>query len=194
MDSDIDQITKNCTDCFTNHVPKGTFVSKWPETNEPWQRLHVDWAGPINGNYFLVVFDPHSKFLDVHYSTSITSKVACELLRKSFSNFGLPMELVSDNGPCFISQEFKEFLVKNRIKHTLVAPYHPQSNGAGERAVRTFKTLFNKFNKGSLSTRISRLLYHYRTTVQSSINKTPAEVLFNRKLRSLLDVFKPEIT
>ena len=104
------------------------------------------------------------------------------------------MELVSDNGPCFSFHEFKEFLVKNRIKHTLIAPYHPQSNGVGERAVRTFKTLFNKFNKSSLSTRISRLLYHYRTTVQSSINKTPAEVLFNRKLRSLLDVFKPEIT
>ena len=48
MDSDIDQITKNCTDCFANHAPKGTFVSKWPETNEPWRRLHVDWTGPIN--------------------------------------------------------------------------------------------------------------------------------------------------
>ena len=80
-------------------------------------------------------------------------------------------------------------MVKNRINHTLIAPYHPHR---GESS-KNFKTLFNKFNKGSLSTRISRLLYHYRTTVQSSINKTPAEVLFNRKLRSLLDVFKPEI-
>ena len=63
------------------------------------------------------------------------------------------MELVSDNGSCFISHEFKEFLVKNRIKHTLIAPYDPQSNGAGEKAERTFKSLFNKFDKGSLSTR-----------------------------------------
>ena len=194
IDNDIDKITKNCTECFTNHIPKGTFVSKWPETNEPWQRLHVDWAGPMEGNYFLVIFDPHSKFLDVHSSTSLTSKVTIDLLRKTFSNFGLPLELVSDNGPCFISHEFKDFLLKNKIKQTLIAPYHPQSNGAGERAVKTFKNLFSKFKKGSLSKRLARLLYHYRSTVQASINKTPAELLFNRKFRTLLDVFKPEIT
>ena len=35
IDSDIEQITKNCTYCFTNHVPKGIFVSKWSETNKP---------------------------------------------------------------------------------------------------------------------------------------------------------------
>ena len=60
------------------------------------------------------------------------------------------MELVSDNGPCFNSHEFKEFLVKNRIKHILIALYNPQSNGVGERVVRTFKTMFNKFGTGSL--------------------------------------------
>ena len=67
IDSDFEQITKNCTKCFTNHIPKETFLSKWPEINEPWQKLHVDLAGLINGNYFLVVFDPHFKFLDVHF-------------------------------------------------------------------------------------------------------------------------------
>ena len=54
--------------------------------------------------------------------------------------------------------------------------------------------LFNKFKKGSLSTRIARLLYHYKTIVQASINKTLAEVLFNRKFCTLWNVFKLEIT
>ena len=56
IDNDIEKITKNCTECFTNHIPKEIFVSKWPETNEPWQILLVDWAGLINENYFLVFF------------------------------------------------------------------------------------------------------------------------------------------
>ena len=73
----------------------------------------------------------------------------------------------------------------------MIAPYHPQSNGVGE--IYELLNLFNKFEKGSLSTRIARLLYHYKTIVQASINKTLAEVLFNRKFLSLLDVFKPEI-
>ena len=36
IDNNIDKITKNCTECFTIHTPKGTFTFKWPETNEPW--------------------------------------------------------------------------------------------------------------------------------------------------------------
>ena len=57
-------------------------------------------------------------------------------LRLIFAQHGLPEEGVSDNGPQFISNEFFEFMSKNGVKHTLVPPYHSQSNGAAERSVR----------------------------------------------------------
>ena len=47
-----------------------------------------------------------------------------------FAQHGLPEEVVSGNEPQFTSNEFAEFMGKNGIKHTLVSPYHPQSNGA----------------------------------------------------------------
>ena len=66
IDSDIEQIIKialNVSQTFPLiHKSKEMFISKWPETNESQQRLHVDWAIPINENYFLDVFDPHSNF------------------------------------------------------------------------------------------------------------------------------------
>ena len=126
MDLDLDNITKSCNECFANSSPKGIKPSKWPETPSMWQRLHVDWCGPLEGYYFLIIIDSKSKFIDVHASKNLTSSKTVEHLRKTFSNFGLPEELVSDNGPCFTSKEFKSFVDSNNIRHTFSAPYHPQ--------------------------------------------------------------------
>ena len=60
-------------------------------------------------------------------------------LRRLFSFYGLPGQLISDNGPQFTSEEFQHFLKLNRVKQNRSAPYHPSSNGAMERFVRTFK-------------------------------------------------------
>ena len=56
-----------------------------------------------------------------------------------FAAYGLPTQLVSDNGPQFTVEEFENFLRSNGIKHIKCAPYHPASNGAVERLVQTFK-------------------------------------------------------
>ena len=62
----------------------------------------------------------------------------CEL-RQLFSCYGLPEQVVSDNGPQFMSEEFNAFLKSNGVKHIHCSPYHPSSNGAVERFVQIFK-------------------------------------------------------
>ena len=193
MDLDLEQVTKSCTECFANNKLKGIKPSKWPETQSVWQRLHVDWCGPVEGYYFFIVIDSKSKFLDIHASKNLTTAKTIEHLRKTFSNFGVPVELVSDNGPCFISKDFKKFVDANMMRHTLSAPHHPQTNGLAERAVQIFKRLFLKFTTGDLNTRLCRLLYHYRCTIQSTTGQSPAEMLFNRPFKSALDRLKPHL-
>ena len=63
-----------------------------------------------------------------------------EAIRKRFAAFGLPVQIVSDNGPQFISEEFAAFMRQNHIKHIRYAPYHSASNGLAERFVQSLKT------------------------------------------------------
>ena len=71
--------------------------------------------------------------------TSTTAANTIKVLQEIFSMHGLPEQLVSDNGPQFVSSEFLDFCKANGIKHFQVAPYHPASNGLAECTVQTFK-------------------------------------------------------
>ena len=110
----------------------------------------------------------------------------------------LPEEVVSDNGPQFTSNEFGEFMSKNGIKHTLVPPNHPQSNGAAERSVRVVKEALVKqvleSNRArAMEHRLPDFLLRYRTTPHSTTGATPAELLMKRRLRTRLSLVKPDL-
>ena len=79
--------------------------------------------------------------------SSTTSAKAIEMLRGIFASYGLPKELVSDNGPQLASSEFRDFLKKYGVKHTLVPAYHPASNGAVERSVEIVKSTLKNTSK-----------------------------------------------
>uniref|UniRef100_A0A674MJN5 Integrase catalytic domain-containing protein n=1 Tax=Takifugu rubripes TaxID=31033 RepID=A0A674MJN5_TAKRU len=113
---------------------------------------------------------------------------------QSFSNHGLPELIVSDNGTCFTSIEFKEFLKKNGIRHVTSAPYHAASNGLAERAVQTFKRMMKKCPEGTLTAKVARVLFSYRVTPHTTTGLSPAELLLGRKLRCTLDSIHPNLS
>lgn len=82
---------------------------------------------------FLVVIDAHSKWPEVAVMKSTSLDKTIEELRSIFSRFGLQQQLVSDNGPQLVSEEFKAFMEENGIQHIKSAPYHPATNGLAER-------------------------------------------------------------
>ena len=99
-----------------------------------------------------------------------------------------------DNGPQFSSEEYKTFLRRNRIKLTLVPPYHPASNGLAERHVRTFKGMYKAYDdKKSVQHRVADILFRYRNTPHSTTGKTPAELFLKREPRTFLSLVKPSL-
>ena len=164
---------------------------KWP--SRPWVQLHMDFAGPFQGKMILIVIDSHSKWIEAFPTSSTTSSTVIQLSRILFSQFGLPEVLVSDNGSCFVSEEFETFLLNNGIKHITSAPYHPATNGLAERAVQIVKKGLKKETVGTMEERLAKVLMAYRTTPQSTTGVTPAELLQGRRIRKRLDMLKPSL-
>jgi len=130
------------------------------------------------GKMFLITVDAYSKCIDAQMVNTATSYTTVEHLRTLCTTHGIPEVLVMDNGTPFTSKEFSEFTKRNAIHHVRVFPYHPSSNGLAERAVKTFKEGMKKAgNKGSIECRMSRLLFQYRITPQSTTGVSPAELL-----------------
>ncbi|XP_039620150.1 uncharacterized protein K02A2.6-like [Polypterus senegalus] len=143
---------------------------------------------------YLVVVDAHSKWPEVQLMDSVTTSKTVHVMRTLFSRYGIPEVLVSDNGPQFISDEFAYFMKTNHIKHIRSAPYHPATNGLAERFVQTFKQAL-KASKGSalVQQRLDTFLLSYRNTPHATTQESPAMLFMGRKLRSRLDVLKPNV-
>ena len=192
LDGDLEREGKSCLTCQVNrNNPPPAPVHPWEWPAKPWSRLHVDYAGPFMGKMFLLIVDAHTKWMDIHITNSSTSQVTIEKLCQSFSNFGLPLMIVTDNGSSFVSEEFQTFLAANGIIHRRSSPYHPATNGLAERAVQTFKHSMRKLF-GPLDSRLSQFLFRYRITPHTSTEISPAEAMFGRPLRSRLDLVYPD--
>ena len=169
-------------------------ASPWFFPSRPWQRLHLDYAGPLEGGrWLLIVVDSHSKWLDVHVTTSTSAAVTIEKLRQSFATFGLPRVLVTDNATCFTSDKFSSFTKGNGIKHLFSPPYHPASNGQAESLIKVVKHALKRRREGSLHTRLARFLLAYRTAPHSTTGHSPAELMFGRNLRTRIDALKTSL-
>jgi hypothetical protein len=195
MDADIERLSRNCEICQSYHpAEQSTPIHPWEQPRSPWERLHVDHAGPFLGKQFLIVTDAYSKWLEVEMVNSTSSREAINKLKRMFSIFGLPKTIVSDNGSCFTSQEFKHFTQLYGISHLTTPFYHPNSNGLAERSVRTFKDNMRKQGPNiPLQDRICKFLFHYRITPHPSTGEPPCKLLQGRMLRSTFDLLLPSL-
>ena len=98
-----------------------------------------------------------------------------------FAQFGFPKVMVIDNSMCSTNSGFAEFAECNKIPHVQINPYHPSSNGLVERAVQTLKSGMKKQLSGTIQTKLSHILFHYRLTHHTTTGVAPAELLLKQR-------------
>ncbi|GBN21125.1 Retrovirus-related Pol polyprotein from transposon 17.6 [Araneus ventricosus] len=104
-------------------------------------------------------------------------------LKTCFARFGIPEEIVADNGPPFDSREFIEFCTNWDIFFNPSSPGFPRSNGQVERCVQTVKSSLVKAAQDKNDAHL--VLMEYRNTPMDGL-PSPAEILMGRRIRTLI--------
>ena len=196
LDRDIEEKVKSCQVCqLQSAAPATAPLHPWEWPEKLWSRIHIDHAGPFMGQLFLIVIDAYSEWIEVYPTSSTGTTATIEKLRQAFAIHGLPEMVVSDNGSGFASEEVANFMARNGILRVETASRHPSSNGLVDRSVRSFKEGMKKLEGfgGTVHTRLSRFLLAYRSTPQTTTGVTPAKLQLNRRLRTRLDLIRPEL-
>ena len=186
IDMDITDMCQRCSTCAVHQpLPSKAPLHPWMVPEKPWSRLHIDHAVNFMGCNWLVMIDSHSKYPCIHPTSSVSSISTMRLLESDFAHFGYPHTLVSDNSTSFMSDEFQLFCKERGIVHLTGAPYHPATNGAAERLVRTFKQALTKSSKPPKEA-LQEFLMMYRRT-PTACGFSPSELLNSRQIRTKID-------
>ena len=197
MMNDVEEVVKNCSSCVLvqpSQKPEPLTMTTMPNC---WSKLNVDICGPFpDGWSILGVIDSGSRWPEVFIIKSTKTSVIVNKLKELFCNKGRPLELVSDNGPQFISQEFKDFCKHWGLKHHRVTPLYPQANSEIERFFKTIlKTIrLAKVEGKDWKEELQSFLLTYRNTPHATTGKTPAELLYGRNLRDSVPCVEEEPT
>lgn len=194
IDQDIEKIVKSCESCANySKNPTKVPIHPWQPSSKPFQRIHIDYAGPIFDHQFLIVVDSFSKWLEVYMTKNApTSEKTIDFLLNFITHYGIPEELVSDNAKIFTSETFTKFTSELQIKQSFIAPGHPATNGQAERFVQFIKDKLKKMSDEpeSIKVKLRNILFKYRITPTTN-GKTPSEMVFGRNIRNRLDLLKP---
>ena len=183
MSSQMRSLVSQCGACQTHadNPPREELIQhEVPE--RAWTKVAADLC-QIGDRYLLVV-DYYSNFVEVCRLHTTTSYSVICALKEMFARFGVPAQLVSDNGRQFSSEEFRKFSKEWDFMHITSSPHYSQSNGKAENAVRTVKRLFKKCAETGESEYLA--LLNWRNTPTEGMETSPAQRMMGRRCKTLL--------
>jgi hypothetical protein len=131
----------------SEHLVLPELLSPLPQCTEPNQRIHADLFGPLkttsgDKKFILCLTDAFTKYVVL---VTIPNKeaftVATAILNCWICHFGLPLEIVMDQGKEFTNLMAQQLFKALNIKHSSTSSYYPQCNSQAEIEVCNIKLL-----------------------------------------------------
>jgi hypothetical protein len=172
---DVSKYVRSCDSCQRIGIPTSADeITLCAQVMiEPFEKWALDFVGPISPmsrkkNYILVCTDYVTLWVEAKALFRATKKYVVEFIYEDiFTCFGVPREIVTDQGTQFTSKLMRELTEKYGIKHCKTSPYHPQANGQVEYTNKVLEAILTKIVQlhywiGLIG--FSEALWAYRTT------------------------------
>ncbi|GJY48845.1 reverse transcriptase domain-containing protein [Tanacetum coccineum] len=141
---DARKLIRACHDCQVHKpIPRSPQQNLIPITSSwTFYKWGIDIAGPFSEGpgrvkFLIVAIDYFIKWIEAKPVATITGNQIKKFMWDNIvCRFGLPGEIISDNGKKFQDNPFKDWCEKLCIRQHFASVKHPQTNGLVERANR----------------------------------------------------------
>jgi len=195
MDADIARHLQHCHKCQLRRKddkPGPVLVTSLPQASEPNQRMHADLFGPLktSGNhkkYVLGMTDAFTKYVELVALPNKESRTVAEaIFEKWFCRFGIPLEVITDQGKEFCGELTEDLFKLMRVDHRTTTAYHPQCNSQAEVANKTIAKYLSSFTDDSTldwENYLAPLMFSYNTSFHRSVKATPFFLTYGLEAR-----------
>nr|GEX74105.1 reverse transcriptase domain-containing protein [Tanacetum cinerariifolium] len=153
----------------------------------PFYKWGIDIAGPFpegsgKVTFLIVAMDYFTKWIEAKAVATITDGQVKKFVWDNIvCRFGIPGEIISDNGKQFADNPFKDWCDNLNITQRFTSVKHPQSNRLVERANRSLgegiKARLGEGNKNWVE-ELPHILWAHRTMIKSSHGDTPFSLTY----------------
>jgi len=195
MTADLTEAVQRCETChqIKPALPKEPMMT-YPVPTLPWQVVSSD-CFECDNQHYLVVVDLYSDCIEIRKLDTLATSTLVEQLKQVFAIHGIPVTLISDNGPNYVSAEFYQFTQAWDFQHIQSSPHYPKSNGKAESAVKIMKSIITKANKDGAD--VWKAILECRNSPTPSQGTSPVQRLMSRRTRSFLpcktSMYQPEV-
>ena len=200
IDKMVEKFISTCDNCQREKKPAKAKDIYPIIAQRPFQIIGIDHVGPLHETkegyqHLIVAQDYFTKWPIVRPTKTTNTEEALDFLWENIcTQYGIPEQVITDQGTAYTSEKWKRTVQKWGINHTPTTAANPQANGQVERFNQTLVKMLRKklgVRKDKWAMHLPAVLMDYRASVQATTECTPSELLYGYRMRLPIEATHP---